>query len=250
MWDSPRPHVHPLRTPAGRILSADAPADHPWHHGLWSTVKFVNGVNFWEEFGTFGTLQTTAVQRDGLTTRATIEWRNPGPGDVAVHETRTLTHVPIDADVYAIDWTFALVPVAAAALDRTPFTTWGGYGGLTLRGAPDWEGTEIHLPDGGPRDRVLGDPAPWCMLRSNDATVAMLEHPSNPRFPTPWYGSTRADTYGAGWANFLNAAFLWAGPVNLRAGETFVRRHRVVVADGPLDAASVAQHHAEWIAIT
>ena len=28
----------------------------------------------------------------------------------------------------------------------------------------------------------------------------------------PWYGSTRADTYGDGWANFVNAAFLWDEP--------------------------------------
>ena len=215
VWGAPRPHVHPLRSGGGRCLSSDAPADHPWHHGLWSTVKFVNGDNFWEELGEFGSLHTTDVQRNGMSTRATIEWRTPRTGAVAVFETRTLVHVPIDRDTYAIDWTFSLVPTADTTFDRTPFNVWGGYGGLTLRGAPDWEGTQLSLPDGKGRDRVLGDPAPWCVLGSADATIALLDHPTNPRFPTPWYGSTRADTYGDGWANFLNAAFLWAEPLRV-----------------------------------
>ena len=30
-------------------------------------------------------------------------------------------------------------------LDRTPFTTWGGYGGLAFRGAGDWTDTRILL---------------------------------------------------------------------------------------------------------
>src|SRR5699024_5487896 len=32
---SRRPHIHPVRTPAGHVLTRDAPDDHPWHHALW-----------------------------------------------------------------------------------------------------------------------------------------------------------------------------------------------------------------------
>ena len=82
-WDAPRPFVHPLRTPAGAVLSAEAPADHPWHHGLWSTVKFVNGENFWEEYDEYGLLQTVTLEfvadHPRPSTRACIEWRRPGP---------------------------------------------------------------------------------------------------------------------------------------------------------------------------
>src|SRR5690606_36318968 len=60
-WDVPRPFVHPVRTPAGAVLSVDAPDDHPWHHALWSTIKYVNGENFWEEYDEFGLLHTTEV---------------------------------------------------------------------------------------------------------------------------------------------------------------------------------------------
>src|SRR5690606_21998015 len=32
--DDQKPHFHPLATPSGRVLTGDAPRDHPWHHGL------------------------------------------------------------------------------------------------------------------------------------------------------------------------------------------------------------------------
>lgn len=240
VWDSPRPHVHPLRTLSGRTLTVDAPADHPWHHALWSTIKFVNGVNFWEEYGEFGLLVTRAITDDSVA----VEWVAPN-GDVAVRETRTLRHVSIDDRTYAVDWMFALTPTVDTVFDRTPFTTWGGYGGLTLRGAPDWTDTQLLLADGRRVDVVHGEPGPWCALVSADASVAILDHSTNPRSPTPWYGSNRAETYGDGWANFLNAAFLWDGPLAVAAGETLTRRHRVVVADGGLDA-EVIDRFASW----
>jgi hypothetical protein len=233
-WDPPRPHVHPLRAPSGRTLTAAAPADHPWHFGLWSTIKFVNGENFWETYGEFGTLSTVDVQADGATTTATIDWVAPDGDAIALRETRTLRHVEIESDCYAIDWSFSLDPTVDTEFDRTPFTSWGGYGGLTLRGAHDWTDTDLRLPDGDSRDRVLGEQAWWCALSSDAATVAILDHPSNPRAPTPWYGSNRADTYGDGWANFLNAAFLWDAPLRCAAGDPLRRDHRVVIADGRL----------------
>ena len=245
VWESPRPHVHPLRTPSGRVLTIDAPDDHPWHHGLWSTIKFVNGENFWETYGEFGTLVTTDVVEDGPTVEATIDWISPDGDALAVRETRTLRAVALDAG-YGIDWTFTLRPTVDTEFDRTPFTTWGGYGGLTLRGAPDWTETTIVLPDGEARDRVLGEVAPWCALRSPAATVAILDHPDNVRFPTPWYGSNRADTYGHGWANFVNAAFLWNASLHVAAGESVTRHHRVIVADGALGSDRIAGEFRSW----
>ena len=52
-----RPFIHPLHTPSGLVLTRDAPDDHPWHHGLWFTIKFVNGENFWEEYDEYGVLR-------------------------------------------------------------------------------------------------------------------------------------------------------------------------------------------------
>jgi hypothetical protein len=233
VWDAPRPYVHPLRTPGGISLTANAPADHPWHHALWSTIKFVNGVNFWEEYGDFGVLRTSELRAIDGGHQATIEWRRPD-GEVAAREVRTIAERPVDGDAYALDWEFAITPTVDTVFDRTPYDAvqgWGGYSGLTLRGAPDFTDTRLLLADGSEHEAVRGVPSSFCALEGPNAGIVLADHPSNDRYPTPWYASTRGATYGDGWANFVNAAFLWDAPMHVAAGDTLRRRHLVVVHD-------------------
>lgn len=247
-----RPHIHPLRTPAGHVLTVDSPADHPWHHGLWFTIKYVNGENYWEEIPPFGRLVTRAdpaVSADGtsdggLTITSTIDWVPAPDGTPVITELRSFRHVPLGDDGYAIDLHAALTPAVDVLADRTPFTTWGGYGGLAFRGRGDWHDTRILLADGSTHDRVLGTPAAWFDLTgpiptdedSDDEAVVGLSISgglAGSDQPVPWYGSTRAATYGDdGWSNFFNAAILWDGPLEVTAGTTLHVRHRVVVHDG------------------
>ena len=90
---------------------------------------------------------------------------------------------------------------------------------------PDWTDTVIRLDDGVERDRTLGEPSTWLAIDGLDERGSELASwcstiPANLRSPSPWYASTRADTYGEGWANFVNAAFLWDEPFTLAAGRT------------------------------
>ena len=246
---SRRPHIHPVRTPSGHVLTRDAPDDHPWHHALWFTIKFVNEENFWEEYDEYGVLvhdgAPSVVEAAGgvVALQGMLRWIRPDRSTVALVEERTLTHVPLGPDAYAIDLDTTLVPTADSRFDRTPFTTWGGYGGLTVRGAGDWTDTTLMLDDGSTHERVLGDASRWCDLTGtppgggDPAGIALLDHPGNGRHPVPWYASTRADTYGDdGWSNFLNAAFLWHDGLEVPAGQPLRVRHRVVVHDGAWDA--------------
>jgi hypothetical protein len=246
-----RPHIHPVRTPAGHVLTRDAPDDHPWHHALWFTIKFVDEDNFWEEYDAYGVLRhdgpPSVVSAAGgvVAVKGRLEWIRPDRTTVALVEDRTWTHVPLGPDAYAIDLDTRLVPTTDCRFDRTPFTTWGGYGGLTLRGAGDWTDTRLLLDDGSTHERVLGDSSRWCDLTGRPpgaeegvvAGMAILDHPGNHRHPVPWYASTRADTYGDdGWSNFLNAAFLWHEGMDVAAGEEVRIRHRVIVHDGEWSA--------------
>ena len=99
-----------------------------------------------------------------MTLRGDLRWIRPDRETVAISEDRALSHVPIDDQTYAFDLATVLAPTADVVLDRTPFTTWGGYGGLTVRGPGDWHDTRLLLSDGRLVDRVAGDPAPWCAL--------------------------------------------------------------------------------------
>lgn len=242
--------MHPLRTPSGRVLTVDSPADHPWHHGLWSTVKFVNGVNFWEEVDEHGVVRVDEATTTPDGVRWTISWVRPD-GAVALHEERTIAESPVPVDgANALSWTFALTAPDVTVLDRTPFTTWGGYGGLTFRGAPSFTDTMLLTADGERHRRLLGVPGPWCGLDGTvdgeDVGVLLVDHPANAADPVPWYASTKAATYGSGWANFVNAAFLWDGPVTLAPAETLTRRYLVAVHDGRWDAPTCAAVHQWW----
>jgi len=219
-----RPNLHPVASPSGSVLTRDAPDDHPWHHGLWFTIKYVNGENFWEEQPPYGVLR----HRDDTN----IEWIRPDRETVVIDETCHLHHVDLADDAYVIDIAIRITPRVDVVLDTTPFTTWGGYSGLALRGRPDWTDTRILLADGTEHERVLGADSPWCDLSGSvdgtEAGVLII-----PGTNTPWYGSTRAATYGdEGWSNFLNAAFLWNGAIEVAAGETVPFDYRVVVHDG------------------
>jgi hypothetical protein len=255
VWDAPRPYVHPLTTPSGAVLSVEAPDDHPWHHALWFTIKFVDEENFWEEYGEFGTLRTSRVTATDDGVDAAIDWVAPDGATVRANEIRTLRTGPVDDAAYRIDWTERLSVPRPTVLDRTPFTTWGGYGGLTLRGAPTWTDTVLRLDDDTERERALGEPSRWLAIDgvAHDggpgpapAGVVILDHPDNPRFPTPWYASTRSDTYGEGWANFVNAAFLWNEPLTI-GPEPLDLRYRVLVHDGPWSTERIEGEYRRWV---
>lgn len=252
-----KPALHPVRAPGGTVLSTMTPEDHPWHRGLWFTIKLLNDENFWEEVPPYGVLRhveepsVDGPDGDGrVTVAGTVRWTRPDRETTAVTEERRLTHVPLGEGAYAIDVDTTLVPAVDTTFDRTEFTTWGGYGGLALRGRPDWHDTRLLLGGSGGdaegQARVIGEPGPWCDLSGpvggegpaseGIAGIAILDHPANVRHPTPWYGSTRAATYGdEGWSNFLNAAFLFHEPLTVRGGEPLRLRYRVVVHDGVWD---------------
>ncbi len=233
----PKPYIHPLCTPAGHCLTLFEPHDHLWHRGLWYTFKFINGENFWEEHAPFGSQRTALPpsidHADGgrIVLRSRLDWVRPDGQSTVFHEERRIGYESLDDQAYALDFETTLIAQADLTLDRTPFTHWGGYGGLILRGTRNWQQTRLLFPDGSTRDRPTGIPATWCDLSGKldggleqTGGVAIFDHPDNPRHPTPWYGAT-----GAG--HYFNAAVLFHEPMAIAAAETLAFRYRVLVHD-------------------
>lgn len=250
----PKPFVHPLRTPAGWCLTNFEPHDHLWHRGLWYAIKFVNGHNFWEERAPFGTQELlrgvevfTGIDGDVLVHQE-LGWFPQGSDVPLIHERRSLHFVPLDHESYRLDWWTTLQAWEDLLLDRTEFTTWGGYGGLCLRGSRNWYDTTILLADGATTDRPTGQRAAWASLQGkidggdrSYAGVAVFDHPENPRHPVPWYGST-----GSG--HYLNAAFLFHEPMALAAGEELASLYSLHVHDDLWDRDRIQAAYEAWVA--
>ncbi|MBC7782604.1 MAG: PmoA family protein [Burkholderiales bacterium] len=249
----PKPFFHPLCTPAGHVLTLTEPSDHVWHRGLWFTIKFVNGENFWEEktntpWGDQKTLNPptiTHVADGSIAVVSKQNWVRPN-GETIIDEDRSFTYVPIDQDSYAMDFSFSLTPRAEVLLDRTPFTTWGGYGGLTFRGSRNWIKTKLLFDDGTTSDRPTPKHSKWCDLtgpidggRESIAGVATFDHPTNLRHPTPWYG-------GTGIGHYYCAAFLFHEPYKLAAGQNLTLKYRTLVHDNAIDVDRMNELYADW----
>jgi hypothetical protein len=250
----PKPYIYPLATLDGVGLTANAPADHPWHHSLWFAWKYINGVNYWETAKTDHEKidplnQKQAVDKKGNTVikstrfrcgddfsarvEMTIEYVPAGMPAV-LRESRVLAFSAPRADgSYIIDWdsTFS-VGESEITLDRTPPNgATGGYAGLSLRfpkGTKDWK----FLSSNGTRSAAQGNGKPACWTDFHGPTknglfagITVFDHPANPRHPTPWYLNEGHP--------YFSPALIYHEPMTLKPGATMRLRYRVLVHEGP-----------------
>jgi hypothetical protein len=230
----PKACIHPLVTPAGHRLTGFEMSDHVWHRGIWFTIKFVNGTNFWEEQAPFGVQQSSSeptcemIDRDRVRTTHRVRWNSEATG-VVIDERRQMV---LSAGV--IDWSTELRAEKDLTLDRTPYTTWGGYGGLSYRASRELHDVNFLLPNGDTVASLAGQPHDWTMMQASvdgagtgqRVSIGMIDHPSNPRSPSPWYNKS-----GNGF-NYMNAAFLFHEPLSAKRGESLKFNYRICYRDG------------------
>lgn len=189
-----RPFIHPLVSPGGAgTVTEDAPAHHPWQHGLYFGLNDVNGVGFWTE----GLLPGRA-DRDGAF-------------DSRIHSAPTVVNGDVRwavaTDYRDLDGSIMLEDVQdwrlAACDDRLDLdVTWTlrarrdvvfgkyEYGGLFLRMPfrSDRGGSAVDSNG----DSESGQRARWVSVRmplaetGREVLVAVLDHPANPGSPVPW----------------------------------------------------------------
>jgi hypothetical protein len=235
-----------MYTAAGRQIAGFQMSDHNWHRGLWFTIKFINKTNFWEERPPFGVQQTLGqphcrhLSEDAVSISQNLRWTAEATGAV-IDESREMTFSLLPDGVRQIDFSNSLLALQDLLLDRTPFTTWGGYGGLTFRGSREVHNGSYLLPDGQTAASILGQAHPWALLRASldgapDARfcIGMIGHPTNPRSPQPFYARA-GQSY-----DFMNAAFLFHEPMPLAKGQSLSFRYRVLYRDGWWEPAEFA----------
>jgi hypothetical protein len=268
-----KPVLFPLRSAAGALVTRGwplepregEPTDHPHHFGLWFSYGDVDGVDFW------GHSEKNASPSKGLIVHRTIDETRDGRGEALL--------------AVSADW---VMPDGHAALhEQTRFGFSGGAGRrvvdrvMTLTAGP----TAVTFPDnkegvfglrlahelehpatknpggtghyrsseGIEGEAVWGTRGRWLMLTAQSAgapiTIAMLDHPKNPGFPTYWH----ARPWGLMAANPLGQKALSKGKETLNfalpAGQATRFAYRVLILAGHATPAQIEAEYQAFAAI-
>ena len=241
-----RPFIHPIMVPdSDGILTENAPAHHPWQHGLYVGLNKVDGVGFWTEGltnsptdGTFHPrpLELPTIDGNSASWAVVSEWRRPG-GAPLLTETQSWTlHDRGTSYELDLEWTLAaIVPIIFGEYS---------YGGLFVR-MPFRERGIVITSEGhadcasadGKRARwvAISMPIPDRLASGGMAGLAMMDHPSNPEHPAPW----RVDSQVG-----IAPSRCIAGAWKLAAGTATTSRLRTFIHGGPTDTAAVEE---SWV---
>ncbi|WP_457493042.1 DUF6807 domain-containing protein [Streptomyces sp. P5_D11] len=280
-WEAPKPYLHPLRTPAGNVVTDYRPNDHRWHKGLQMTASHLSGQNLWggntyihgqgyqalpERVGSMAHLGFDEVEAAGgsAVIAERLSWRHHDGTHWADEQRRIELHDVEYADEHGdgstgtagswtLTWFSAITNRRTMPLHFGSPTTHGreaaGYTGLFWRGPRAFRGGQV-LGHEGSGPELMGTSAPWLAYSGEHdgvdghATLIFQHAPENDH-------SGEGGAHPAHWF-VRNEPFAAVAPsfafydeLELAPGDTLTRRYRVTAADGAWDRERIAKYLAE-----
>ena len=247
-----KPYVRKLYSPGGIQVLRDEPADHRHHHALMFALG-ANGVNFWEERDGGGLQRPRSTkllkggrgQGAGLSQR--LDWVDPGSNGTVLVELRSISMTQeADPPATVLTWQTRLEAHRGGAAVQL-----GGshYFGLGLRFVESMDlGGRFFNAEGLEGETVRRTEkltaVRWCAYAAavdgRPVTVAVLDHPRNPRHPARMFTMTSPFAYLAATMN------LWKDPWEVRAGRPLTLTYGVVVWDGDPGLEQVEALYRRW----
>ena len=244
-----KPYFHPVCLTDGSELTWHRPPDHPWHYGLWFSWKYINGLNYWEEYGKTGlseglteikNVEVTANRDYSARIAMQLSYHPPGQPAVMTESCDISVGKPDEDGSYRIDW-FSRFTAGAGdvLLDRTPIPgekdgqSWGGYAGLSVRLAKNISGWYLADSEGRKDLQAHGKKARWMdfggrTAESKDFSIALFDHPDNLRHPSPGFVIMDPKIpFG-----YFGPALLFDKPYTLPGGKSFSLKYRVLIHPG------------------
>lgn len=253
-----KPYVSECYTPGGVQFLRDSPFDHKHHHALMYAIG-INKVSFWEETEKGGkqvhrefTGSKTEPVNGGTWTHfgEMLDWIAPGQDKPWVAEMRTVGMMQLKGIAgRVVSWETQLTPAHGAGDLQLTGNHYYGLGARFIQ-SMDKNGRFIYA-SGKPGPIVRGDerntPDLWCAYQAEadgkPVTIAMFDHPDNPRHPATWF--TMGDN-GGGFAYLAATLNLDDEPMTLKQDETLRVRYGVVLYDGQPDAKALAKDYKTW----
>lgn len=268
-------YLHPVTSASGKRVTRGFPmdpgpgesTDHAHQRGVWIGAEHVNGLDFWENETSYnnpraGTVTLTKVSnvRQGGSEGAftiTADWippveagagagADPKSAGVMLTETRTMTFRAPTPDTRAIDIDLRLHARTEVMFGDnhdallgirlgTPFEIAHGGRVVNAEGLNQW-------------DKLRGARSAWvdslATLDGEDVGVAMMDAPTNFRFPTPWHVREYALVFASPFAFRDYNPSAQDGSVTLKPGEELKLRYRILIHPAKFDVAAAFKEFA------
>jgi hypothetical protein len=239
-------YLHPLRTPAGAVVTDDDVPGRPEQRGLWSAwgATRVNGrlPDFWHiatgavEFeGILGSWSGPVVA--GFRARHRAVDRTVRPPLTAETETWQVTLPALGRERPALGRVgpghrvLDLTIAHEVVLSQPIVVAAAPYGGLGLRAPRAWTGgtgMAVLTSEGRTRRTAARSRARWVaivgLVGGTNAGLAILDHPDNVRHPSPLYVDAAQP--------LVSLAPMQTGALTLSPDRDLVLRYRIVTFDG------------------
>lgn len=274
-----KPYLHPLRTADGKAVTRGYPMlpdvpgekrDEPHQRGMWFSHGDVNGYNFWAgepgqtlapRFKGWGKIVLERVGkiangRKSGSLAATFLWKT-STGETLLVESRTMTFYS-DPQVRMLDFDATLSPQQEVVFGDTKEGTFAIRLAAPLEqdqpkdiAEPKRTGKIVNAQNKSTEKNTWGKRSEWVdysgLLDGATYGVAVLEHPSNPRYPTYWhvrgYGLLSANIFGL--KDFENDKSR-DGSLTIRPGQPLRFRYRVIIHPGDVNQAGIRDAWSAW----
>lgn len=250
-------YLHPLLSASGKRVTRAFPmeqvsgesTDHPHQRGVWIGAEHLSGVDFWENEPSDNRPNAGAVVLTGISDvqsgtsqgRFTIraDWVSP-TGEILLSEARTMTFRAPAPDQRIVDIDLRLVAKRLVTFEddhdailglrlATPFEEPHGGRAVNAEGLAGWE-------------RLRGARSAWvdwhATLDGEEVGVAVMDSPTNFRFPTPWHVRDYALLFAS---PFASRTYLPSAPdasLTLTPGKDLRLRYRILVHPASVDVSS------------
>lgn len=257
-------YLHPLLTASGKRVTRAFPmeqvagesTDHPHQRGVWIGAEQLSDMDFWENEPSDNKANAGSVLLDGVSDvrsgagegRFTIRanWFSNKQENPIV-ETRTMKfHAPsADQRIVDIDLRLqAMMPVTFADNHDailglrlgTEFEEGHGGKAVNAEGVTGWE-------------RLRGARSAWvdwhATIDGEDVGVAVMDAPTNFRFPTPWHVRDYALLFASPFAFRDYKPSAPDGSLAMKPGDELKLRYRILVHSGAADIKTAFQSFAK-----
>jgi Family of unknown function (DUF6807) len=256
-------YLHPLLTASGRRVTRAFPmeqvrgesTDHPHQRGVWIGAEQLSDMDFWENEPSDKNPKAGSV----VLTRVSDARSGPGEGRFTLHanwispaganplvETRTMTFRAPTSNQRIVD-----IDLRLAAKSTVTFAD-NHDAILGLRLAKAFEeaegGRAVNAEGVTGWEQLRGARSAWVDWRATvdgeEVGVAVMDAPTNFRFPTPWHVRDYALLFASPFAFRTYNPSAADGSLTLKPGDDLRLRYRILVHSGAVDVKSAFQEFA------